>query len=303
VKRPKHMRTLTAITLVTSLGATGCGALFDLTYLAGSKSYDERKEERKPTGQVISGIDYESAVAPDGEIRLSCTERERRIERTFSVTKVYKYRGGFTRTTYVSAAILSAVAGGAIAGIVAIGCNLPPQPGEKDPKRWSCLNALYASPFALDLGYSLIRAGTAKQPKLVDKTKNEGLLSLADVPSRSTPTTCDSVDRVVLGSVYGPSDLDAINGGSSEGQKLADGSIPIARTEAGTIKLATQPDVVHAWIQNPTLGLYVINRDGKPRTLTVDRCNALRPTISIMTPADQSMFFPQCTVPNQPGQR
>jgi hypothetical protein len=298
MKRPLYLRSLAAATIVASLGSSGCGALFDMTYALGDKRYNESKEERKPTGQVISGIEYEGTVGTDGEIRLSCTDQERRIERTFSVNKTYQYRGGYKRSMYVSSAILSTVVGGAIAGIVAIGCTLPPQPGEKDPKRWSCLNALFATPFALDLGYSLVRVGMAKTPKLVDKTKNEGQLALAEVPAKSTSTTCDSVDRVVLGSVYGASEFDAINSGSSEGPKLAEGSLPVMRNETGGIKLISQPDVIHAWVLNSNLGLWVINREGKPRALKVDRCGALRPTVMAMQPADQPFFHGQCPLPN-----
>jgi len=279
------------------LGTSGCGVIFDVAYLVGSKRYDESKEERKPTGQVNTAIEYDSAVAPDGQIRVTCEERERRIERTFSVSKVYEYRGGYTRDKYIASAVLSAVAGGAYAGIIAIACNLPAEPGEKDVKRWSCVNALYATPFAADIGWSIIRAVTAKPPKLVDKHKNEGSIEYSSVPSRRTAVSCDSIDRVVLGNAFGPTDLEALNGGSGEGQRLADGSIPVTREADGSIKLSSQPAVVNAWVKNPGLQFLVINREGKPRALSVDRCTALRPTISVMQSTEQSMFFRECPLP------
>ncbi len=289
--------------LVTSLGTAGCGTLFDITYLIGSKRYTENKEERKPTGQVNTAIEYDSAVAPDGQIRVTCEERERRIERTFSVSKTYEYRGGYTRNMYITSAVLSAVAGGAYAGIIAIACNLPPQPGDKDVKRWDCVNALYATPFAIDMGYSIIRAVTAKTPKLVDKHKDEGAIAYSHVPTRTSVVSCDSIDRVVLGNAFGASDLEALNGGSGEGQRVLDGSIPVAREADESIKLLSQPDVVNAWVKNPGLELLVINREGKPRALKIDRCTALRPTISVMQPTGQSMFFRECPMPGATGQR
>ena len=293
-----------ALCVAASLGTTGCGMLFDLSYLVGSKRYDESKEERKPTGQMVTAIEYDGSIAPDGQIHLTCEERERRIERTFSVTKTYEYRGGYTRNTMIAAAVLSAVAGGAVAGIVAIGCNLPPQPGEKEPKRWSCLNALIASPFALDFGYSLIRVGMAKSPKLVDKQKNEGLVALGDIPTRQDPVACNaSTERVVLGWVSGPSDIDTLNSGSSEGQKLADGALPVVLGEGDTIKLADQKEVVSAWVQNSSLGLWAVGRDGKFRSIKVNRCDALRPAISVMQGQEVSLFFQQCPPPNVQGQR
>lgn len=298
----KHgtMRSILSICLVASLlGTTGCGAMFDLAYVVGRKRYDQSKEERKPTGQVNTAIEYESALTPDGQIRVSCEERERRIERTFYVSKVYEYRGGYTRSTYLTAAALSAAAGGLVAGIVAIGCNLPPQPGETDVKRWSCINALYATPFAADLGWSLIRAATAKPPKLVDKHKNEGPLAFGEVPTRSAAVSCDSIERVALGSVTGASDVELLNGReSAEPQRLRDDAIPVALGEGGSIQLATQPEVVQAWVRNPALEFWVVNREGKPRPLRVDRCGALRPVFLTIPPADQSMFLQQCPPPN-----
>lgn len=297
MKRGTTRQFIALACLVTSLGTAGCGTLFDITYLIGSKRYNESKEERKPTGQVNTAIEYDSALAPDGQIRVTCEERERRIERTFSVSKTYEYRGGYTRSQYVAASILSAVAGGAVAGIIAIGCNLPVQPGEKDAKRWSCVNALYATPFAVDMGYSIIRAVTAKTPKLVDKQKNEGAIAYSTVPTRTNTVSCDSIDRVVLGNAYGSSDLESPNTDSGEGERLVNGSIPVAREADGSIKLLSQPDVVNAWVKNPGLQFLVVNREGKPRALNIDRCAALRPTVSVMQPAEQSMFFRACPMP------
>jgi hypothetical protein len=271
--------------------------LFDLSYLVGSKRYDESKEERKPTGQVSTSIEYDSVVTPDGQIHLACEERERRIERTFSVSKTYEYRGGYTRGVHVTAAVLSAVAGGAYAGVIAIACNLPPQPGAPDTKRWSCINALYATPFAVDVGWSIIRAINAKPPKLVDKHKDEGRLAFAPIPTRSNPTSCDSIDHVVLGNVQGPSDLDALNSGTGEGQRLVEGSIPVVRGADGNIQLISQPNVVNAWAKNAGMEFWIINREGKPQPLKVDRCNTLRLTISVMQPTEQSTFFRECPLP------
>jgi len=195
--------------------------------------------------------------------------------------------------------------GGAIDGAVAIGWSLPPQPGEKDPKRWSCLNALIASPFALDFGYSLVRVGMAKPPKLVDKQKNEGMVALGDIPTRSNPVACNaSMERVVLGSVSGPSEVDMLNRGASEGQKLMDGALPVVVGDGDMIKLAAQKEVVSAWVQNPSLGLLAVGRDGKFRPIKVNRCDALRPANVTMQAQEGTLFMQQCAPPNpQQGQR
>lgn len=285
------------------LGVSGCGVIFDLAYVVGSKRYDESKEERKPTGQVNTAIEYDSTTAPDGQIRVTCEERERRIERTFAVSKVYEYRGGYTRSMYVTSAVLSAVAGGAYAGIIAIACNLPPQPGDKNAKQWSCVNALYATPFAADIGWSIIRAVTAKTPKLVDKHKSEGAIAYSQVPTRTTAVSCESIDRVVLGNIMGSTDLDAINGGSGEGIRLLDGSIPVNREPDGSIKLLSQPNVVNAWVKNPGMQFLVINREGQPRPLIINRCVVLRSAISVMQPTEQSMYFRECPVPGTTAPR
>ncbi len=290
----KMQSTLALAVALTSLSTMGCGAVFDLAYLAGNKRFDKSTEERRPTGQVQTAIEYESAVAPDGRIQISCEERERRIERTFNVSKVYEYRGSYESGTYIATTAMSAAAGGLLAGILGGICTLPPSPQQPDALKVSCWNMLYAAPFALDIGWSLIRMGTAKEPKLVDKQKTEGQIALSEVPSRVTSVTCDSIDRVMLGNAYGSSEADVLSGHSqSSSMTLTADAIPVA-IDNGSITLASQPEVVHAWAKNSSLGLWVVNRERQPRSLKVDRCPALRPAFMIMTPAEMTLFNASC---------
>jgi hypothetical protein len=278
----------------------GCGLLFDGVYLIASKRYTDTVQERKPTGQVITAVEYAAVPGDGGQTRLSCEERERRIERSFTVEKTFQRRGGFDTGTYVGAATVSGLVATITAVTLAAVCLREPKPGAK---RLSCLSMLAAAPFAVDVIYSIIRAKTAKPAKLVDKHTSEVTLDFAPQPTRTKPVPCDTVQQVMLGYVVGPSDTDALNG-RGEGQKphFADGALPVTLGEGGTFSLAEQPDVVRAWAKNASLGLWVVDGEGAPRRLTIDRCTALRPVSAMLVGEELSAFQRSCPLspPSQP---
>lgn len=280
----------------------GCGLLLDGVYLIGNKRYNETVQERKPTGQVITQVEYPARVDPTGKPHLACEERERRIERSFSVEKTWEHRGGWDASTYVATAALSGVIAAVTAGALTGICLHTPEPGHK---RVSCYNILYATPFAVDVIYSVIRAKTAKPSKLVDKHTNEASLALAETPSRSTPVDCAAnVQQVMLGALVGPSDVDALNGrGGGEKAHLADGAIPVALGPDGTLSLADQPAVAHAWAKNDSLALWVVDREGAPRRWEVDRCAVMRPITPMLVGDELMWFLKTCPVSPPPQPR
>ena len=100
---------LAAGIIAAALCASGCGVTLDVAYLISNKQYNETAEERRPTGQVSTAIEYDAAVSPDGQARLSCEQRERTIDRTWTVEKTFQRRGGFDSSTYVGTASISAL--------------------------------------------------------------------------------------------------------------------------------------------------------------------------------------------------
>src|SRR5262249_52172945 len=137
-------------------------------------------------------------------------------------------------------------------------------------KQISCLNMLYATPFGVDIVYSIIRAKTAKPAKLVDKQRSQDMLAFAEQPSQTKPVPCDNV-QVMLGARLGPSDAAALNGqGGGDKPHLAEGAIPVTLGEDGAISLAEQPAVVRAWATNGSLGLLAVDREGVPHSLRID---------------------------------
>ena len=69
-RRPRSVPT-TALALglaVTALVTAGCGGVFDVAYLASDKRTTETVQERSPTGQVHTGIEYEGRADPGGVV-------------------------------------------------------------------------------------------------------------------------------------------------------------------------------------------------------------------------------------------
>lgn len=285
----------------TTLATSGCGVLLDGAYLVSSKRYDESVPERKPTGQVHTAVEYEAVLGTEGLVHLTCEERERRVERASSVNKTFEYRGSYQAPPYIAAAVLSGLVGGAITGVIAAICTQKPENPTVD--QLSCLNMIYATPFAADVGWSVIRAATAKPPKLVKKETSEAVLAFSEKPTRTAPLRCDSV-QVVLGDAVGaePSAADILGGAEAENRPhLLDGATAVAFAPDGTIALRTQPEVVKAWLDNAALKLWVVDPEGKPHALRVDRCGALRPTADVLASDVRVRLQQACPPPPPPA--
>ncbi len=288
---------------VTSLGTGGCGLVLDTAYLISNKRYEETVQERKSTGQTHTAVEYDSALGPDGVVRLTCAERERRIERASSVQKTFERRGSFDSTTYLGTAVLSGVTAGVITGVMAALCTQKPE----DPKadQLSCLNMVYASPFVLDVAWSSARYATAKPAKLVEKHTSTAVLALSETPVRTAELRCDSV-RLVLGEAverYEPTAAEILNGAEDRPVRLKDGAIAIPVAPDGTVRLRMQPDVVRAWLDNASLALWMVDGQDRPHSLKVERCGVLRSTADVLPRDAQYKLVQACPPPPPPPQR
>lgn len=282
-----------------ALGTTGCGGILDVAYLISDKRTTETVQERTPTGQVHGGVEYEGAAGAGGVVQITCEERERRVERSSSVEKVYRYRGGFSSSPYIGTAVLSGLTAAAVAGVIAVIC-LNDDTSTRDEKV-SCLpNMLFATPFAIDSVYSSIRAATAKTPKLVEKHVAQPVLAFSETPSRTAPATCESA-RLYLRPGAGPPEQsadDILSGKPPEPAPFfLDGAMAIPLPPDGRVDLHAMPDVVNRWADDATLALWLVGADGRPHRLAVDRCDALKPLLGMIAAGTQSKFLLSCAPP------
>ncbi|HMY16263.1 MAG TPA: hypothetical protein PKA58_08020 [Polyangium sp.] len=299
-----YIRLSGMVCLAASIATMGCGGIFDITYLIANKRYTESKEERKGTGQAQTMLEVTGPMAPDGTITPACYERKRQIERSFRIDRTYEYRGGYRRDVYISATILSAITGGAIAGLTAYLCQIPPSAQNNFSQPISCMNMLFAAPSAVDTVYSAIRIATAKKPKLVGKEKHENPVALGSTATEEISVPCDPSDKLVLGNVADRSNTELLEGRTHETPAFTDGGLPVQRTATGDIKLISQPEIVNAWITNPHWVLAMVNAAGEARTIHVDRCFALRSAVSVIQPQNITLFAQQCPAsPQQPQMR
>jgi hypothetical protein len=287
VRRPA----LTAVALAVLLVALpGCGVMIDGFYLASSRRYSETADEARPTAEQRTAVEYAAVVEPDGRLLLTCARRTRTVERAWSVTRTYQRRGGFDRGTYAGAAVVSGLIGAIVGVTIGAACA-------QDDLDYSCWNLVYAAPFALDIGYSLVRYATVPPAKLVDKHSGGERLRFGAVVSEE-PASCEAVDRVALGGVSGPSDEDALNGfGLEQTARLGDGAVELPVEPDGGIVLAAAPDAVRAWAGSSWMRLWVVEGDGAPRPVEVDRCAALRPHAFGLAGPELATYRADCAPP------
>jgi hypothetical protein len=281
------MRNLITATVAISLANSGCAATIDVAYWIGDDHYTESTNESQPLPQTIDSVDYETAVEPDGSTRVACFARTRQVKRTWQVIKTYRYRGGFEKEVYGAITLFDVVFGGATAGTALLLCN-------DDKRDLSCWNALYATPFALDIGYALIRYAMVRPPLLIDKSSSEGSLAFVDEPVQEQATACESLASVWLGTVTGPDDLQIL-AGQAEGagtRSLADGAVEIALDPTRAIALT--PEVAERWALNVSLELYAVDRDGIPHRLAADRCALLGPVSASLSADAQAAYQKEC---------
>lgn len=264
------MRGLVAAVVAFLLASSGCAATVDAVYLIGDGRYTQSTSESQPIAQTIDRVEYEAAVEPDGSMRVACFARTRQVKRTWQVTKTYRYRGGYGKEVYAAMPLLDVIFGATVAGTVLALCR------DEDPDL-SCWNMLYATPYAVDIGYSLIRYAMARSPVLIDKSSSEGALGFVDEPIHEQATACESLASLWLGTATGPNDLQILSG-HAEGagtRTLAEGALELVLDPTRAIALT--PEVAERWALQAWLDLFAVDSDGIPHQLAVDRCALLRP--------------------------
>lgn len=296
-------RTATLLGLAAAaLGATGCGGLFDVAYLVSDRRTTETKYERAPTDQVHTRIEYAAGAGADGVLRVVCEERERRVERSSSVTRVYRYRGSYTSSPYIGTAVLSGVTAAAVAGVIAAVCMNDER--STQAQKEGCLpNMLFGTPWAIDSVYSSIRAATAKPPKLIEKHTAQPVLAFSETPIRTAPATCETA-RLYLRPAMGPVEQsadDILSGKPPDpAPGFLDGATAIPLPPDGKVDLHALPEVVNRWGNDTTLGLWLVGPGGGHHRLMIHPCDALKPLLGTMAPATQSAFLRSCAPPPPP---
>jgi hypothetical protein len=287
--------TVAAAAVVLALPLLGCGLLVDSAYLLGDGHYRDSAEESAPTGETARRLEAEVTPDPDGALRLGCTARTRSIERSWQVQRTYQRQGGFEADTYTATAVLDGVVGAVVAGVLLGFCT-------HEDSDLSCWNMLYASPFALDLGYSLIRRATARPAVLVDKSRSRDRLRHGAEPLAEQPTSCDWVSSLWVGGATGPSDEAFLNGeGEGAARHLGPGAVEVPLGPDGQVIL--HGEAAASWAGQSWAGLWAIDHQGVPHQVRVDRCGALRPHAAGLSEAALQSFQNDCPLPQPPSTR
>ncbi len=291
--------TLTAALLCASIA--GCGAVFDTAYTLTDGKFSESETDNRPTEHTENSIEYEVGA----DLALQCFARTRRIERTATISKTFEYRGGFEKSTYAGAAVADGLIGALVAGTMLGICT-------SEESDVSCLNMTWASPFAIDLVYSLIRHKTVRPPVLVGKTRSSDSLVHGATPIDEQQTDCSSVASLWLGTATGPSRVERLNSGGEE-QRLREGAIAVALvsapagstapTEPALVQahLSLSPEVAQAWASQNDLALWVQNGQGTISRVLVDRCTVLRPLAHSFVGEVRTTFDQNCPLPAPSG--
>jgi hypothetical protein len=277
------MRGLVAIAIV--LASSGCAATVDAVYLIGDGRYTQSTHESRPLAQTIDRVEYESAVEPDGSVRVACFARTWQVKRTWEVVKTYRYRGGYDKSVYAAVVLLDVMFGATVAGSVLALCR-------GDDPDLSCWNMLWATPYALDIGYAWIRYFMVRSPVLIDKSSSEGTLGLVDEPLHEQATACESLASLWLGSATGPDDLQILGGHAEGARSLAAGALEIVLDETRAITLT--PEVAERWALQASLNLFAVDQEGIPHHLAADRCALLRPVQASLSADAQTAYQSEC---------
>lgn len=295
--------------MVIAYLVAGCGAVFDTAYALGDGKYHESVTDNRPTEHSEQLMEYEV----DASLGLQCFARTRQIERSASIHKTYEYRGGFAKSTYAGAAIADGVIGSLIAGTMLAICA-------QEDSDVSCVNTVWASPFAVDLIYSLIRRKSVRDPVLAGKTRSSDSLVHSETPIDEQQTDCSDVTAVWLGTATGPSREQRLNSGGGERELSAEaieipmtvGALPPAQvpgapppspTAGGpaagpaTPHLFLSPGIAEAWATQSQATLWVQRPNGSIARIKVDRCTALRPLAFGFKTDARAAFDRGCPLP------
>jgi len=265
---------------------SGCGVIIDTSYLKSSRQYTEEVEQSRATEQTVARLEYEGEVDETGAVRLRCFERTRRVQRTFHVQKRYERRGGYSQGAYTGAMVGDAILGGITAAILAGACT-------REDTTFSCANLVWLAPWALDVGYSLLRRQTVRPAVLVDKRRDQGRPTFAAAPEDERETACESVQSVWFGVVSGFSDEAALVEGESRPRTLNEGGLAIELDEERRLLLS--PEVVDAWVRQPSwYGIHALDGESVPHELNIDKCEALLSHRGAMSAVTRGSFENYC---------
>lgn len=278
------MRARVALLGAVAVATSGCSALVDTIYLAGSRRFDTSMTERAPTGETSQAMEY-AARSVEGGLELTCARVTRGIDRTWTVHRTWQRRGGFDRGTYAGTAFASGFFA-AITGGVLLGMCL------SDEADVDCAWTAAAAPLALDVGYGLIRRAMVSPPKLVARERSGDSIALGDV-LQTEPNACDALRDLAIGGASGTSPEAALSAETPDPQRLVE---PGARhlALAGTRATLTIED---AELWATTGRLWAVDADGVAHLVTIDRCVPLRPFAPRMAPAVRTQFDQACPPP------
>jgi hypothetical protein len=279
------MRGLISAAVAILVANSGCAATVDGVYLIDNGHYTESSGESRPLSQTIDRVEYETAIEPDGSMRVACFARTWQLKRTWQVTKTYRLRGGYDKNVYSAVMLLDVILGAAAAATFLILCS-------DEDSDLSCWNTLYATPFAVDIGYAGIRYAMAKPPVLIDKSSSEGTLGFVDEPIHEQATACESLASLWLGSATGPNDLQILSGDAEGTRSLVEGALEIVLDPTRAIALT--PEVAERWALQVSLNLFAVDRDGIPYQLAADRCALLRPVSASLSADAQTAYQSEC---------
>lgn len=281
------MRRLAALGLSVALvSSSGCGLLLDTAYWMGDKKTHKSVTESRPTGRTLTATEMDGSVTPEGRLALSCASRTRSVELQWSVSKTYKYRGSFEGSTYVASAVLSGVFAAVTVIVFGAACA-------QDDLDVSCWNTLYASPFALDLGWSIYRGVTANPPKLIDKHASPARPAIGRAIA-SEPVECP-VAEVHVGSVTGSSRDDDLAGqGSGAPRALRDGAVAMAIGLDGLVDLGAHANALELLATRHYAGIYFVDPTEGVTEVSVDRCAVLRSHLSLLSSETRTRAEKEC---------
>lgn len=272
---------------------TACGLMADGTYRLGSKTYKETVSDASPTAETIERVEYLAARQTDTTIALTCHARTRQIERRWDTDKIFQYRGGYRRSTYVATAIIDGVVGAIVTGSLLGICTS----GES---QISCYNMLWGAPFALDAIYSVVRAKTVGEPVLINKKRWPDQLAIGSAPLTDTPVACDQLEGVWFGRTHGMSDNAALER-ASEGplRTFDERAIELAVTveDDGSRAVVIDAEVAAAWARDYSADIWVKDRQQELHQVDVDRCGVLRPFAARFDAETRKEFDQDCPVP------
>ena len=286
IPSPPLLRRVLAAALALAL--SGCGLLVDGAYLLGDGRYSDSAEERAPTGETAVRMETDLAREADGALVLGCTRRTREVERSWQVTRTFQHQGSFDADTYAGTAMLDGLLGTLIAGTLLTVC-------QQDDSNLSCWNAVWAAPFALDLGYSLVRRATAEPAVLVDKSRSADRLRYAEPPLAEEPATCDWVTSLWIGGATGPSDEALLSGEGTGTRALADGAIELSLGPDGLVTLS--PEAATSWAGQSWATVWALDAEGVPHPVRADRCALLRDHAGGFTGTALETFQIDCPLP------